>query len=154
MSPGTLGGDLPVANRFLFEVDGQQIGVFSEVSGLEMKVDTDEWKELGENEFTHQFPGRKSWNNIVMRRGITDSDALFKWVGDSGGDGFKAKSNKLKRSTGAITALSTENKRLRSWQLRDVFPIRWTGPKFDVTSADYLQEEIEITHNGFTSKTF
>jgi len=154
MSPDLSQAGELVSNRFLFTVDGEQIGVFSEVSGLEVKVEVESYKEGGENGYVHQLPGRMSWPNIVMKRGITDSDALFKWVGASAGDAFEANSNKLKRSTGAITALSSDSQPLRAWNLQGVFAVRWTGPKFDVNSGDHLQEELEITHHGFTSKTF
>ena len=42
---------------FLFEVDGVQIGVFQEVSGLELQVAVKEYEEGGENGFVHKFPG-------------------------------------------------------------------------------------------------
>ena len=32
-------GETPISSRFLFEVDGVEIGVFSEVSGLELNVE-------------------------------------------------------------------------------------------------------------------
>ena len=37
-SESPLGGDLPAANRFLFELDGTEIGVFKEVQGLQITV--------------------------------------------------------------------------------------------------------------------
>ncbi len=147
-------GDTPVASRFLFEVDDIEIGVFTEVSGLELKVAVEEFQEGGENSFTHQLPGRISWPHIVLKRGVTDSDALFKWVNQSAGDAFAANGNRLTRSTGAITIVNTKNERERAWEFSEVFAVRWTGPNFDVTSGEPLQEELEIAHHGFRSKTF
>lgn len=149
-----LNGHLPVEDRFLFEVDGVAIGSFGEVYGLEVHVGVTTYAEGGENGFVHQLPGRMTWPNIILRRGVTDSDALFEWVNRTAGSGFAANSNKLKRSTGAITVLGTGNERLRSWELRDVFAVRWTGPSFNAGSGRTLTEEIELAHHGFTSKTF
>ena len=56
-----LKGEQPSAANFLFEVDGVQIGVFSQVSGLEVRVDVATYQEGGENGFTHNLPGRMSW---------------------------------------------------------------------------------------------
>ena len=70
----------------------------------------------GENGFVHQLPGRMTWPNIVLRRGVTDSDALFDWVNRTAGPKYEANSNKLTRSTGAITALGSNSSRLRSWE--------------------------------------
>ncbi|HTT90424.1 MAG TPA: phage tail protein [Acidimicrobiales bacterium] len=147
-------GIVPVTPMFLFEVDGVQIGVFQEVSGLELTVAVKEYEEGGENGFVHKFPGRSSWPNVVMKAGITNSDALFQWVSKSSGDGFAAAGNKITRCTGAITALGTDGTRLRSWDIQGAFPVRWSGPRFNAGSTEALQEELEIAHHGFASNTF
>jgi phage tail-like protein len=147
-------GDVPVASRFLLEIDGVEIGVFREVNGLELTVAVEEHHEGGQNGFAHKLPGRMTWPNLVFRRGITDSDALFSWVQKSAGEGFATNGNKLQRSTGAITVLASDDARLRSWSVDDAFPVRWTGPRLDVASGDALEEELEIAHHGFKAKTF
>ena len=83
-----LGGDLPIADRFLFEVDGVEIGVFREVTGLQVTVNVVEVNEGGQNSFVHKLPARMSWPNIVFKRGLTQSDALFDWLQKSSGEGF------------------------------------------------------------------
>jgi phage tail-like protein len=147
-------GIFPMTPMFLFEVDGVQIGVFQEVSGLELSVSVKEYEEGGENGYVHKFPGRASWPHIVMKSGVTNSDALFQWVSQSSGDGFAAAGNKITRCTGAITALGTDGARLRSWDIQGAFPVRWRGPNFNAGSTDALQEELEIAHHGFVSNTF
>jgi phage tail-like protein len=149
-----LKGELPTTASFLFEVDGVQIGVFSQVSGLEVRVDVATYQEGGENGYTHNLPGRMTWPNIVLRRGITDSDALFSWVNKTSGGGFATNNNSLTRSTGAITVIGTDGARLRAWELQGVFAVRWRGPDFDVVAGDALYEELELAHHGFTSKTY
>jgi phage tail-like protein len=136
-------GVVPVSPQFL-----------SEVSGLELHVGVEEYQEGGENGYVHKFPGRMTWPHIVMKAGVTNSDALFQWVNKSSGAGFASSGNKITRCTGAITALGTDGKRLRAWELEGAFPVRWTGPRFSVGSNEALQEELEIAHHGFKSKTF
>jgi phage tail-like protein len=149
-----LGGDPPIANLFLFEVDGIEIGIFKEVKGLEVTVPTEDIREGGQNGFSHKVPGRMSWPNIVFRRGLTQSDSLLDWLNKSSGDGFAGNGNKVTRTTGAITAITLTGDRLRSWQLRDVFPVRWKGPDFGIELKTALEEELEIAHHGFESKTY
>ena len=139
---------------FLFEVDGVQIGAFQEVSGLELQVAVKEYEEGGQNGFVHKFPGRASWPHIVMKAGVTNSDALFQWVAKSSGDGFAAAGDKITRSTGAITAIGSDGSRLRSWDIQGAFPVRWSGPRFSAGSNEALQEELEVAHHGFSSNTF
>lgn len=148
-----LGGDPPIANRFLFEVDGVEIGIFREVRGLEVTVGIEEVREGGQNGFVRLLPGRMTWPHLVFRRGITQSDALFDWLSKSSGEGFAGNNNKLARSSGAVTAIDQVGDRLRSWDFIDVFPVRWKGPNFESSSTDPLEEELEIAHHGFRSRT-
>jgi phage tail-like protein len=147
-------GEAPTSTAFLFEIDGVEIGMFSEIQGLEVNVEVATYNEGGENGFVHQLPGRMTWPHIVLKRGVTNSDALFAWVNRTAGSGFAANDNKLTRNTGAITAISTAGKRLRSWELSDAFAVRWVGPTFDSGSDAPLQEEIELAHHGFKTKTY
>jgi phage tail-like protein len=148
-----LGGEPPTAARFLFEVDGVEIGTFREVYGLQVTIGYREINEGGQNGFVHKVPGRMTWPNVVFRRGITESDNLFNWLSKTSGEGYAGNNNQLTRSTGAITAIDDIGTRLRSWEFDSVFPVRWKGPDFDVTSNDFLDEELEIAHHGFRSKT-
>ena len=95
-----------------------------------MTVNVVEIAEGGQNGFTHKLPSRMTWPNITFKRGLTQSDALFDWLQKSSGEGFAGNSDKLTRSTGAVTAISPIGDRLRSWEFIDVFPVRWKGPDF------------------------
>jgi len=148
-----LGGDLPTANAFLFEVDGVEIGVFREVQGLAVTVGVEEIREGGQNGFVRKVPGRMMWPNLIFRRGLTQSDALFDWLSKSSGEGFASKHNKLVRTTGAVTALDSAGSRLRSWEISDVFPVRWKGPEFETGRNVPLEEELEVAHHGFKART-
>ena len=74
------------AATFLFEVDGVEIGQFMEISGLEVNIAVEDIEEGGENSFVHKLPGRMSWPNITLKRGITQNDALLTWLNKSSGE--------------------------------------------------------------------
>lgn len=148
-----LGGDSPVATNFVFEVDGVQIGSFKEISGLQMTVTTHEYVEGGQNQYVQQFPGAIRWPNLVFKRGLVNSDALFTWVSKSSGEGFAGNQNKLTRSTGAVTVLAGDGQRLRSWEFEGVFAVAWSGPTLSADLTDTLTETLEVAHNGFRAKT-
>jgi phage tail-like protein len=152
-SDAFLGGDLSVANRFVFEVDGVEIGVFSEVTGLQATVETFEFREGGQNGFVHKVPGRMTWPHLVFRRGITKNDPLLDWLSKTAGEGFAGNGNKLTRATGAVTALDSMGVRLRAWEFLEVYPVRWKGPEFRADLNSPLEEELEVAHHGFRSKT-
>lgn len=141
----------PYAGQFLFEVDGVEIGTFTEVSGLELDVGVEELEEGGQNQFVHKLPGRITWPNLVLKRGMTKGDELFAWVQKSSGDGFAGQGSKVERKSAAVTLVDDKGTRLRAWELDGAFPVRWRGPSFAATSTDLAAEELEIAHHGFRS---
>jgi phage tail-like protein len=141
-----------INSYFVFEVDGVEIGYFTEVSGLSVTMTVEEIHEGGQNGYVHQMPGRMTWPHLVFKRGITQSDALFSWMSKSSGEGFAGNGNKLTRSTGAVTVLDAEGTRLRAWEFDGVYPVRWSGPEFSSASNEALQEQLEVVHHGFRSK--
>jgi len=143
----------PAASFFIFEVDGVEIGAFTAVQGLQVEVDVVEYVEGGTNGYVHRLPGRVRWPNVVLRRGITKSDALFDWFKKTI-ESFGDKTNKLERCTGAITLLDDTAKRLRSWELEGAFPVAWRGPEFNADGDAASREELEIGHHGFRATTF
>ncbi len=141
------------AATFLFEVDGVEIGRFMEVSGLEVSVAVEEIEEGGENSYVHKLPGRMTWPNITLKRGITQNDTPAR----RGSTSRRASSSpptatSSTRSTAAITLIGPAGKRLRAWEFDGAFPVKWKGPDFAVDSNDMAIEELEITHHGFRAK--
>ena len=134
---------------FLFEVDGVEIGRFMEVNGLQVSIETQDIQEGGQNSFVHKLPGRMTWPNITLKRGVTQSDGLLAWLEKSSGEQFTVQGNKLKRSSAALTLMGPSLKRLRKWNFDGAFPVKWSGPTFAVTSDDMATEQLEIAHHGF-----
>src|SRR4051794_39020837 len=132
--------DSATAGLFLVEVDGEEIGQFREISGLQIDVEVESYTEGGENGFIHKLPGRMSWPNLVLKRGVTEQDVLLKWLQDAVGDGMAQRKGKAKRTTAAIVLLSTDGVRLRSWNVVDALPVRWAGPTLASGAADPADE--------------
>jgi phage tail-like protein len=144
----------PLTSSFLVKIDGQEIGHFTEVNGLELSIEVEEVEEGGVNSFVHKLPGRMSWPNITLKRGITQSDNLLAWMQKSSGDGFTGEGDKVTRSTMGITMLSQSGSPLREWSVEGAIPIKWTGPSFASSDDDAPSEELEIAHHGFQAKSF
>jgi phage tail-like protein len=141
--------DPPFVGRFTFNVDGLVIGAFTEVSGLSVQIETEELAEGGQNQYTHKLPGRMKWPNLVLKRGITDTDNLFEWFQKCSGDGLAAQHNTIERHNGSISLLDAAGKTVRRWNFLDAYPVKWTGPRLAATSRDLAVEELEVCHCGF-----
>ena len=144
--------DPPFVGKFIFKIGALQIGSFTEVTGLGVSIDVEELMEGGQNAYTHKLLGRMRWPNIVLKRGLTDSNALFKWLLNFSGDGF-SKTNKVSPETGSISVLTPKGEPFRTWSLVDVKPVKWTGPRLAASSRDLAIEELEVCHSGFTVAT-
>ena len=109
--------------------------------------------EGGQNEFVRRVPGRMTWPNLVLKRGVTSSDALFNWFRQSSGEGFSGQQNRLTRRTGHLTLLGglsgNRRERIREWAFYEAFPVKWSGPTFAASGKDVATETLEIAHHGF-----
>lgn len=143
--------DPPFVGKFIFKVDGVEIGAFTEVSGLSVEIDVEELNEGGQNQFVHKLPGRIKWPNIVLKCGVTRTDSLLSWLADSAGDGFSGSGNKLERHSGEVAVLDLAGETVRRWVFDAAFPVRWSGPTLAASSSDLAVEELEIAHHGFVS---
>lgn len=140
----------PTTATFVVEVDGRPLGQFREASGLSVTVEVEEVIEGGQNFHTHKLPGRFTFTNVTLRRGLTEDNGLIAWIDEVTAGGFEKKGKKLKRNTVAITLTTAAGKRLRTWTLQEAFPASWKGPDFSLANDDFLVEEVEIAHHGFT----
>ncbi len=148
------GSDPIVSSRFIFTVDGLLLGAFNGISGLGASFEVEKIVEGGQNEFVHQRPKGITWNNIVLRRGVTDSEAMYKWFKDSSGEKFAGNSNKIEFKSCVIMALEADGDISREWGIFEAFPVRWTGPTLSADSSEVAVEELEIAHHGLRTSTF
>jgi len=142
------------AATFVFEVSGVEIGRFTEVSGLQVQLEIEEYAEGGEHGFVHKLPGRLTWPNITLKRGVTNDDNLLGWLHSAAGDGMVKRKGQAQRKTAAVTLVGANLRRLRSWELVDAIPVRWSGPSFASSATDLPEEELEIAHHGFRAHAF
>jgi len=143
--------DPPFAGKFVFTVEGLTIGAFTEISGLSVSIDVEELAEGGQNQYTHKLPGRMKWPNLVLKRGITETDNLFQWFARSSGDGFAGGGNKIDRRNGAVELRDAAGKTVRKWEFTGAYPVKWSGPKLAAAARELAVEELEVCHSGFTT---
>ena len=133
--------------RFEVKIDGDNIGSFTSCEGLGAQIELLEYREGGQNAFTYKVPGRLSFTPVVLTRAIAGTKgSLAPWF-----TAFQQKRGGGR--TGAITAYDGLGLQVVQWNLIDVFPSRWTGPRFGIDGPAVANETIELTHNGFTQSS-
>ncbi len=117
------------------------VGGFSECSGLEMSMKTEDYMEGGNNGTVLKFPGRVSWGNLTLKKGLGSSSALWDWhYGFVVGQG--------KRRDGVIALLNELHVPAAIWFFRRGLPVKYSGPSLNATQSAVAIESIEFAHEG------
>ncbi len=135
-----------VSAWFGIEFQGQVAGAFRECTGLGSENEVVEYKASGpKGEFIiKKVPGRMKWNNITLKRGITDAMDMWQWrklVEDGKIDDA--------RKNGSIVMFNQEASEIARWNFVNAWPSKITGPAANATNNEVGIEELEITHEGY-----
>jgi phage tail-like protein len=135
-----------VSAWFGVEFQGQVVGAFRECTGMGSENEVVEYKASGpKGEFViHKVPGRMKWNNITLKRGITDAIDMWKWrklVED--GEIDQARKN------GSIVMFNQAGTEMARWHFFNAWPSKLTGPTTNANNNEVGIEEMELTVEGY-----
>ncbi|HKQ79333.1 MAG TPA: phage tail protein [Blastocatellia bacterium] len=125
--------------NFLVEIDGITQAGFQEVSGLDSSTDPVDYREGSDPNHVRKLTGLNKFSPVTLKRGITDSDELWKWR-------LTVVNGKAERKNGSIVLLDDTGAEKLRWNFTNAWPSKWTGPSFNSTSAAIAIEQLEITH--------
>jgi len=138
--------DPSVGFRFAVEIAGIQEAFFTECSGFETKLDVEEYKEGGVNDYVHKLPGRQSFNNVTLKRGMTNSIELWQWLDRLS----TARAKKDEKKNISVILKDGAGTELMRWNLIGAFPIKWSTPTLQTDQSSVLVESLEIVYQEFT----
>jgi len=136
----------PLLNQnFLVEIEGLVVGGFSEVTGLQIEIEVEPYREGGLNEFLHLRAGPTRYpSNLVLRHGLTDADTLWRWLRN-------VSRGIVERHNGSIVLLNNAGEEKWRWNFIEAYPVRWTGPQLRAGIAAVALESLELAHRGLSS---
>lgn len=122
-------------------------GAFSDVTGLEASMSPVKMKEGGRNWGEVQLAGVTTFPAIVLKRGMTDVDDLWKWF-----EFTTLQANYGYRLQGEIRVLSSEDRKkiLQRWVLKDVMATKFKGPDLSSAASTVAIEELHLVHDGLS----
>lgn len=122
-------------------------GAFSEVSGLEASMSPLKIKEGGRNWGEVQLAGITTFPPIVLKRGMTDVEDLWKWF-----EFTTQQANYGYRLQGEIRVLAPDNikKTLQRWTLKNVMATKFKGPDLSSSASSVAIEELHLVHDSLT----
>lgn len=127
--------------RFLIEIQGLIVAGFSEVSGLQAETEVEDVKEGGVNDHIHRLAKISRYPNLVLKRGIADNDALWKWHQD-------VIEGKVERRDVYVVLLSSDGDEKWRWHFSGAYPVKWNGPEMKADANAIAMESVELAHNG------
>ena len=147
--PAGRGPDPSTSFRFQVEIDGVNVARFSECSGIEFQQDTFDYKEGGLNSRVHRLPGRFSFTNLTLKKGIaTDGQMLWQWV-----QGIVQAANGGRVTTHNVTITLYDvggRAPQRSWVFHDAYPIKWSATALSADQTAIAIETLTLAHQGMS----
>jgi len=138
-----------VSTWFGVEFQGTVVGAFRECTGMGSENEVVEYKASGSKgeSVIHKVPGRLKWNNIVLKRGITDAMDMWKWraliekgqIDDA-------------RKNGSIVMFNQKGEEVARWDFQKAWPSKLTGPTANANNNEVGIEEMELTVEGYVRK--
>jgi phage tail-like protein len=126
--------------HFQVEIDGMPESGFLNVSGLEGRVEVEEYREGGDLGL-RKAPGNVTYSNVVVRRGMTSSMELWEWW-------ERVRDGDVDRRNISIRLLDDRREVVARWQVYQAWPVRYTAPDLNAESDDVAIETLELTHEG------
>ncbi len=130
--------------KFWVEIESIIVGEFQECSGLRLEREVETLVEGGVNDHMIILPGRNKYSNIILKNGMTSSNALWDWYQNGLYDA------KVKRINFSILLHDVSGQVAKRWNVISGFPVKWEGPQFTAESQQTAIETLEIAHHGLT----
>lgn len=133
-----------LTHSFVVEIDDIKLS-FSKVSGLDVELEFDAYKEGGVNDGALEFVSSRRSGKLVLEKGVGKVSKLIKWFDD-------IQAGKFVKKSGTIELKNASGKTIRIWAFESAFPVKWSGPSLDATGSDVAIEVIELSYGGLKSK--
>ena len=138
----------PIGNySFRVEIDGVDVGSFSQVDGLSIEQEVIDYQN-GDDPLTRKRPGRLKYGDITLKRGYFASSVLNDWIESArlGNGSYERKNVSIILEDNSGPTSGTGIKR---WNLFEAFPKSWKLAPLDGKGNDVLTEEIVIVIEWF-----
>lgn len=132
--------------QFSVDVNGLKLGLFTGCEGLAAEYTIEEVLEGGNNSYVYKLPGRVKYTNVKLSRLLTKhSWRTAAWFSQFANGGQQ-------RGLATITLHDEMGNPVCHWVLKEVHPVKWTGPNFSTDGSGVAKETLELIYHGFDWK--
>jgi len=134
-----------VGFHYAIDVSGEIRGYFTECSGIGSEHEIIEHKVIDEKGREHvlKIPGRIKWENITLKRGITDNMDIWQWREQV----VQGKVDDARRN-GSIIMFDQTLTEVARWNFERAWPLKVSGPAVKSDSNEFAMEELVLVHEG------
>ena len=116
---------------------------FQEVSGLSVDMETEDFKEGGENRFVHKLPVRTKYSDLTLKRGLLTDSEVTTWCRNAI-ENFKFKPANLN-----ITLLNENESPVMMWAINHAYPTHWSISDLNSSDSKVAVETLKLNYNYF-----
>jgi phage tail-like protein len=130
------------AFNFLVVLEGLAQGSFSDCSGLGSTTEVIENREGGDNTTVRKLPGKTSYSDITLKRGMTTSTELWEWR-------QQIVEGTVVRKNGSIVVFDLSNHtEVARWNFFNAWPTKFELPAFNAKGNEVAVETLVLAHEG------
>jgi len=130
------------AYNFVLKIQDQDAGYFTEVSGLNVEIETIEYREGGAGPAVRKLPGRVKYGDVTLKWGLTENRELTDWLKAI------AQGDIQRKDISVILRKPNGVEEATRWNLRNAWPCNWRGASLDASENEVAIETMVITHEG------
>ena len=116
---------------------------FQSVTGLNVNLETETYREGGENRFIHTLPVRANYTNLILKRGLLTDSKVIDWCMDT------FNNMEVKPVNLVVSLLNDVHVPIMSWNVVNAFPVKWSISNFDAETSQLAIETIELKYQYF-----
>jgi phage tail-like protein len=139
----------PVSFYFSLSIDDstENAASFQEASGINGEMNTSEISEGGENQFQHRVPTAAKFSNLVLKRGLVNSDSgLFKWCQQTL---LGSLASPIQTKNITLSLLNEKGKPVMSWAFINAYPVKWNVSQLNAMENSIAVEALEFSYSYF-----
>jgi phage tail-like protein len=136
--------------NFRLEIEGKLAGYFTECSGIGSENEVVDHKIVDDKgiEVVQKIPGRLKWQDVTLKRGITDKMDIWEWR-------QTVEQGKMKdaRTNCSVIMMDRNYEDVARWDFKNAWPSKVTGPSVKSDSNEFGLEEVTLVHEGMIRKS-
>lgn len=121
---------------------------FQSVTGLDSTIETESFKEGGENRFEHVVPTRRKYGPLILKRGLLgpSTSGVTRWLKDTFDNNVPGTHYQV-LNTIIVKLLDEERQPLMTWTVNNVWPRSWKVGELNAERSEVLLETLELNYN-------